>query len=113
MGDVCGSRVPSPCICGQCDEAIPSTANAEDAKMTGKNVAPGEELAEVHHRTPSTTTASTSSMETTAALDWWVQNSPWPWQWANVGACCEPRQGSDGVTALPEGDERAACAVEE
>ncbi|KAI0721432.1 hypothetical protein C8Q72DRAFT_890327 [Fomitopsis betulina] len=35
-----------------------------------------------HHRTPSTSTASSGSLETGCHEDWWKENSPWGSQWA-------------------------------
>ncbi|KAI0721443.1 hypothetical protein C8Q72DRAFT_890336 [Fomitopsis betulina] len=35
-----------------------------------------------HHRTPSTSTASSGSLKTECNEDWWKENSPWGSQWA-------------------------------
>ena len=48
-----------------------------------------ESARKMHRRTPSTSTASSSSLNTEGMVDWWEERSPWAWQWAGVNNCCK------------------------
>lgn len=74
-----------PSASGSCEEAELATADAMVAEMGNDEYLPClEGSKEMHRRTPSTSTASSSSLRTTEIADWWEENSPWAWQWAHI-----------------------------
>ena len=74
-----------------------------------------KESVEGHHRTPSSSTASTStsSLGTEKILDWWEAHSPWAWQWAADAGLCELGQGNEEEMMLSKDFEEAIMSVVE
>lgn len=83
---------------GLCEEleVVRATAGTEEANIG--NSIPISRLAfvrEVPHRTPSTSTASSSSRGTEDDAEWWEATSPWAWKWTHI----EPQKvGGKGAT---------------
>ncbi|EPS94813.1 hypothetical protein FOMPIDRAFT_91291 [Fomitopsis schrenkii] len=76
-----GEGVPGSVVNGSGEEAILATASTEDAKIGNDNSIPRVAFArEMHHRTPSTSTASSSSLKTEHDADWWEVKTPCAWQ---------------------------------
>ena len=74
-----------------------------------------KESVEGHHRTPSSSTASTStsSIGTEKILDWWEAHSPWARQWAADAGGYELGRGNDEEMVLSKDAIEAILSVVE
>ena len=92
-----------------------ASGDTKGGNVVSDGVTPGKSSVEGHHRTPSSSTVSTStgSLGTEKILDWWEAHSPWAWQWSADAGGCELGQGNDEEMVLSQDAIEAILSVVE